>query len=285
MKQLNSQREMPPISFLPRKPKNVEPQKHRGEILGCLAQLNKCCMPLDRPLFWPDASVLNRLDAAITRLAATRRAKICRPIGRAYRLVDSRWPGLQLGKKITRLLRGALFHLESSKIPYLRHSTFHRIFRTATSEKEDAPLARKFLQRLDQLLKRQVRAKGVEWETFKSLLIPPGKSIVQLEIGDVTLGDRELCYLIVLETIVLEAQRQRRDSIRLSQIGPLIDWVREPGISMLQSAHNIVLKILEYDAFGDAIDWDLGRKLASIQHRRDEARKRQRACRQRKARR
>src|SRR5260370_31883824 len=64
--------------------------------------------------FWPAADLLAALDSSIGRLAMLNREKVPTPLWRAFDLVNRRWPGVQLIRRLDALVSRARKLLEEA---------------------------------------------------------------------------------------------------------------------------------------------------------------------------
>lgn len=167
------------------------------------------------------------------------------PLGSGYRVVDSRWKGLHLGQKLTRLINAAGHELKRSGCAI---SHLGPAFRVAAAV-EDSPrkaLAKEFLDAINLLAQGKVRPDEVPWEDYSCFLLKPTETLPRLAIGPLALRVRPLYYVAMLERVVLQTITRRRSFLGPNGAGPLIQWVEDAQMGELKEARSPVNALLSF---------------------------------------
>jgi len=222
-----------------------------------------------RMTFWPRSDDLSALDSSVETLARSNREKVPKPLWKAFELVNQRWPGFRLIHRLDALVsraRNLLKEAGESDLMWVR--------REARGSGERALEAKKFLADLRRIQKDPKTAAKIKWEHYERFLSKPGlKKGVQLWCGDHAASAGVVCYARALEMIVDDEYRKRF----LDDTEPLLRWIAQLG----NPAYSDVLK---RDDFIEGIAKLQAERAAGecVEHKRAQARERQRRFRARK---
>jgi hypothetical protein len=212
--------------------------------------VNRCMPPRQAPAgtddlhrammqmtFWPSADVLGALDLSVKRLAMLHREKVPKPLWKAFELVNRRWPGFRLIRRLDGLVSRARKLLEEAG-----ESDLTQAGREARGSGERASETKKFLADLRKIQKDIKEARKIRWQNHEHFLFQPGvNKRVQLACGDAAASPRVMCYSRALEIIVDdELRKPLRDNA-----WPLLGWIAHLG----NPAYSDVLK------WNDFMEW------------------------------
>jgi len=210
-------------------------KRARHQLKDALKSLRSRCLPsrqappgaddLHRAMlamtFWPSNDELTELDLRVKELALIDREKVPNPLWKAFELVNKRWPGFRLIRRLDALVsraRNLLNETGESDLTWVR--------REARGSGERASEAKRFLADLRTLQKNPKVAAKIKWEQYERFLSTPGlNKRVQLWCGDHAASRRVVCYARALEMIVDDERLQPfRD-----QAEPLLTWIAPLG--------------------------------------------------------
>jgi hypothetical protein len=167
--------------------------------------------------WWPSADVLGALDSGVGTLAMLERKKLPRPLWKAFKLVNQRWPGYRLVSCLDALVSRARRLLEEAG-----ESDFTQLCREASGSGKRASEAITFVADLRKIRKDFKRAAKIAWQDYEGFLFEPGDNRrVQLKCGDSPASARVKCYARALEII---PDHELREPMR-RKAQPLLEWI------------------------------------------------------------
>jgi hypothetical protein len=218
---------------------------------------------------WPSSDDLSALDSSVKTLSLSDRKKVPKPLWEAFELVNQRWPGFRLIHRLDTLVsraRNLLKEAGESDLMWVR--------REARGSGERALEAKKFLEDLRRLQKDPKTAAKIKWEHYERFLSKPGLNKgVQLWCGDHPASAGVVYYARALEMVVDDEYHRRL----LDDAEPLLRWIACLGNRAYRDA-------LKWDDFMEGILKWLAERVAEerVEHKRAQARQRQRRFRSQK---
>jgi hypothetical protein len=166
---------------------------------------------------WPSLDDLLALDSNVRTLALLDRKKVPEPLWKAFKLVDRRWPGFGLVRRLNALVARARKLLSEAG-----ESDLTMVRREAFGSGERASEAKRFLADVRAIQKHPRTAAKIDWPSYNRFLFAPGPDKrVGLWCGDSPAAPRVTCYARALEMIVGDEYRQRL----LDDARDLLVWI------------------------------------------------------------
>jgi hypothetical protein len=214
---------------------------HR-EIEECLAQLRRCYWGGDDAFSWPSRELLSRLHNNVNELARTCRKRPFDDPWKAYLCVERDFPCLRLLRVLRDLVSRSLEKFRAKIQVNPEQILVYRIQRIGLRSGANGQLAHDLLAALRLLNAGAVDRKNVDWARFEPLLRDPGKSYIELAIGNRSGSPLVLCYARALEAVM-----EFRRIIEQTACMPLVHWLhRSAARELAKDRRDLVIDFLVY---------------------------------------